>query len=536
MDSVTDTRSPGGTSRPPRALTIAAAVAGVLFALPLVYVGIRGVGGDLTGHLLARRTIEPALRSLALAMAVSLSCAVIGTGLAWFIVRTDLPLRRLWRVLAPLPLVIPSFVGAAALLAAFARGGILDEMLGPLGVDTLPEVRGFWGAFWVLTLLSYPYVYLPVAARLAGLPASLEESALLLGRRTTSAFATVVLPQTAPAAAAGTLLVFLYALSDFGAVSLLRYRTLTDRIFATKLLPSTSMALSLVLGVLAIAVVLAERRFVRRGTAVPPASGRPVLVRLGRLRIAALGWVGAVIGLALGAPVLVLALWAQRGLRGEGALLGSVAGGLGDVPALVRASATAGVVTALISVAVVLPIAYLVTRHRSRVGTVAQVLVTGGFALPGLVGALALTRFALDVPGGASMYQTFPLLIAAYVLHFGAQASQAAQVAIGSVPAGYLDAARVLGASRIRAVLTVELPLMVPGLLAGAGLVLLSTMKELPATLLLAPFDFQTLATRVWLAAGDGFLAEAGAVSLVLIALSALLTWLLVIRRGQLPA
>ncbi|HUR76668.1 MAG TPA: iron ABC transporter permease [Acidimicrobiales bacterium] len=516
---------------PTRSLTAIAAFVGALFALPLGYVAVRAFGADVLTILGSRRTLDPALRSVILATTVCVSCATLGTALAWFTVRTDLPLRRVWRAVAPLPLVIPSFVGASALLAAFAPGGLLAQLPEPLRVDNLPNVRGFWGAFGVLTLLSYPYVYLPVAARLAGLPSSLEESARLLGKGPVTVFRTVVLPQAAPAIAAGGLLVFLYALSDFGAVSLLRYRTLTDRIYATRLVPQTSMVLSLVLGVLAVVVVLGERTVARRSRVVATSGTRPLVVGLRRGRLPALAFVVATIGLALGAPIIVLGYWAQRGLRDGGALLGSVSGsGLDDLPMLVRDSASAGVVTAIVAVAVVLPVAYLVARHRSRTGAVAQALVTGGFALPGLVGALALTRLSLDAPGGTALYQSFPLLVAAYVLHFGAQASQAAQSAVGAVPASYADAARVLGASRWRALLTVELPLMVPGLLAGAGLVLLSTMKELPATLLLAPFDFQTLATRIWSAANDGFLAEAGVVSLVLLSISALLTWLLVIR------
>jgi iron(III) transport system permease protein len=527
--------TPAGAVAAPRSLVVAAVVIGGLFGVPIAYVAVRAVGGDFVDVLWSRRTLEPALRSVVLASAVSLSCAVIGTALAWFTVRVDLPLRRFWRIVAPLSLVIPSFVGASALLAAFARGGLVDELLAPLGVDRLPEVRGFWGAFWVLTLLSYPYVYLPVAARLGGLPASLEESARLLGKRTTEVFRTVVLPQTAPAIAAGSLLVFLYVLSDFGAVSLLRYHTLTDRIFATRLVPDTSMVFSFVLGVLAVSVVFTERMVSRRRHAVASAPGRPAPIRLGRRsRYLALAFVASVVMLALGAPIAVLGFWAQRGIREGGSLLGPIGGtGLEDVASLIRHSATAGVVTAIAAVVVVLPVAYAVARYRSRAGGLANALVTGGFALPGLVGALALTRFVLDVPKVSSLYHTFPLLVAAYVLHFGAQAAQAAGVAVRSVPPTYGDAARMLGARRWRALATVELPLMMPGLLAGAGLVLLSTMKELPATLLLAPFDFETLATRVWSAANDGFLAEAGLVSLVLIAVSGVLTWALVIRRAD---
>jgi iron(III) transport system permease protein len=194
---------------------------------------------------------------------------------------------------------------------------------------------------------------------------------------------------------------------------------------------------------------------------------------------------------------------------------------------------TAGVaiVAALVAIAVVLPVAYLTTRHRSRVGAIANALVVGGFALPGLVIALAVVFWVLQAPLVGGLYQTFPLLIFAYVVHFGAQAMRASQVAVSGVPRRLDDAARSLGAGRMRRLRTVDLPLMLPGLVAGAGLVLLSTMKELPATLLLAPIGFETLATRVWSATESAFFARAGAAALVLIALSGVLTWLLTIRR-----
>jgi iron(III) transport system permease protein len=129
------------------------------------------------------------------------------------------------------------------------------------------------------------------------------------------------------------------------------------------------------------------------------------------------------------------------------------------------------------------------------------------------------------------LYQTLPLLIVAYVIHFGAQSLRAAQVAVAAVPDDVLEVSRTLGARRLRRLWRIELPLMAPSLLAGAGLVLLSVLKELPATLLLSPPGFRTLATDVWSATSDAFWAEASVVSLVLVALSGLLTWFLVLRR-----
>ena len=202
-----------------------------------------------------------------------------------------------------------------------------------------------------------------------------------------------------------------------------------------------------------------------------------------------------------------------------------------EVGELVVNTMAVSVVAAVAAVVLVLPVAYLSARHRSSAGGVANALVVAGFALPGLVIALSITYWVLQAPGGAGLYQTFPVLIVAYVVHFGAQAMRAGQVAVAAVPHRLEDAARMLGAGRVRRFRTLEVPLMLPGLAAGAGLVLLSTMKELPATLLLAPIGFRTLATRIWSSAEEGFLGRGRAPRLVLVAVSGVLTWVLVIRR-----
>jgi iron(III) transport system permease protein len=254
-------------------------------------------------------------------------------------------------------------------------------------------------------------------------------------------------------------------------------------------------------------------------------------VPLGRWRWPAFAAAGAVVSGALLLPVTVLGWWAVRGATNRGVARLNVDGR--DVGELVVNTMVVSVVAAIAAVVLVLPVAYLSTRHRSRAGGVSNALVVAGFALPGLVVALAITYWVLQAPGVAGLYQTFPLLVVAYVIHFGAQAMRAAQVAVAAVPRRLEDAARMLGAARSRRFRTLELPLMLPGLAAGAGLVLLSTMKELPATLLLAPIGFSTLATRVWSSAEEGFLAEAGLLGLVLVVVSGVLTWVLVIRRSD---
>ncbi|HZA87612.1 MAG TPA: iron ABC transporter permease [Acidimicrobiales bacterium] len=511
-------------------------VIGVLFTAPLLYLVWRNVTGDedLAALYRSSATLTPLRNTLGLAFATAASSAVVGTALAWLTTRTDLPLRRLWAVLAPLPLVFPSFVGALALMAAVTRGGLLDTPLGWVGVETIrPE--GFWGAWLVLTLFTTPYVMLPVAARLTALPPSLEETARLLGRRPFAVFRTVVLPQLSGAIGAGALLVFLYAVSDFGVVVLLRFDTLT-RAINTNLLHDRdqSAALSLLLAVVTLAVVAGERMIARRR---PPLEGararRPLQVPLGRWRWPALAGVVAWVGLALGGPLASLGLWAWRGLTGKTSSLAADGSALADLVEPALNTAGIGVVTAVVAVAALLPLAYLTARHRAPAGDVANGLVAAGFALPGLVVALAVVFWSRQLPASWGLYQSFTMLVFAYVVHLGAQSLRAAQVAVGSVPRRLDESARMLGAGRARRFATIDLPLMVPGLAAGAGLVLLSTMKELPITLLTAPLGFETLSTRIWADTEAFSLAEAALASLVLVAMSGVLTWLLVVRRTE---
>lgn len=256
---------------------------------------------------------------------------------------------------------------------------------------------------------------------------------------------------------------------------------------------------------------------------------------LGLGRWPALTFTTAVVALSLATPLAVFGTWVVRGSSTVGVGYSGLGDSLGFLVSPTVRSAAAASLAALAAVVVMVPLAYASARRRSVISEAAGAAVTSVFALPGIVVAIALAFWAVRAPGVlAGLYQTLPLLILGYVLHFGAQALGPAEAAIGSVPPRFAEAARTLGAGPRRRFLTVELPLITPGLLAGAGLVLLSTLKELPATLVLAPIGFETLATRIWSAAEDGFFAEVGITALVLILLSATLTWPLLIRR-ELP-
>lgn len=518
--------------RTPAGVRIAAGIVAVVFLAPVVYVAWRAatLGGDL-GDLLDE-VRGPLWRTVQLAVLVSVATGVLGTGMAWLLVRTDVPLAPVWRVLAPLPLVFPSFVGAAAFLAGLAPDGVIRQGLELVGYHAPRRFRGLGASVIVLTLFTYPYVYLPVAARLAALPPSLEESARLLGDRPARFFARVVVPAIRSSVLGGMLIVLLYSLSEFGAVQLLGFDTLTRVVYATRLADrALSFTAATLLLVLAIAAITVERRMrgsLHHTVGTSLRHNRPV--RLGRWRLPALAGVVVVLLFALAGPVAALVDWAWTGIRNDRAPMERLRTDLGDLVGPAWSTTWLGVVAAGLAVAAVLPVALLGARYRSRLAPAVTAAVTAGFAVPGVVIALSLVFWALNVPGFDRFYQTIPLLLSAYVVHFGAQALRSAETAVAAVPRRARESARLLGASRVRRALTIDLPLMRPGLVAGGGLVLLSTVKELPATLLLAPIGTQTLATRVWSKFEEGFLADAGLAALVLLLASGVLTWLLVLR------
>ncbi|MGB3733873.1 MAG: iron ABC transporter permease [Ilumatobacter sp.] len=511
--------------RRPSLLGVVGLVIGVLFAIPAGFVVVRAIRleapiGDTWSEI-----DGPLWRTIQLAFLVSASAAVLGTLLAWVTVRTDLPFRRVWRVVLVLPLVLPSFVGAGAFIAGIAPGGIIHEVLTSVGVTPPRRFRGLGASWFVLTAFTYPYVLLPVSARLSALRSSHEEGARMLGFGPRQAFMRVTLPEIRPSIVAGALLVFLYTLSEFGAVQLLGYDTLTRVIFATRTANrAVSFSAALALLVLAIAVVTLERRL--RGRFTPDAKAAAVAHRpteLGWRKVPGTLTCAAALGVGLIIPISSLATWAQRGIRN-----GTV--DYGDLVSPAVNTAFVSVIAAVITVAVVLPIAIETTRRPNFTSSIAAGAVLGGFAIPGLVIALALAVIALNAPGVGWLYQSLALLIIGYIIHFGSQALASTEQAVRSVPERVREQARLLEPSALRRAARVDLPLMRPGLLSGAGLVMLATLKELPATLLLSPIGFSSLATEIWGGFGEGFYAETGVASLLLIAVSASLTWLLVLR------
>ncbi|HZY57395.1 MAG TPA: iron ABC transporter permease [Rubrobacteraceae bacterium] len=521
----------GSKTRPPAAVWVPAVLIAAAMALPLVYLFLRALENGWAGIFevaLRDRSLAVLFRSVTLAAVVTAASVTVAVPLAWLTVRTDLPGRPVWVVLAALPLVIPSYVGGFVLVSTLGPKGFVQEVLAPLGVERLPEIYGLPGAAFALTLFSYPYVLLTARGALRGMDPALEEASRGLGSGGWTTFFRVTLPQLKPAIVAGALLVALYSLSDFGAVSLLQFDSFTREIYtqyraAFDRTPAAILGLMLVALHGAILALEARTRGKARYHRSTAGSARPydeAAVALGHWRWPALLFCATLVLLALVMPVGVLTFWLARGLAAGEPLRLLWEAAFNSV----YVSGLAAGVAALAA----LPVAILAVRFPGRVAGLIERLSYLGYALPGIVLALALVFFGANFAPG--LYGTLGLLVFAYAVHFLPQAVGATRAALLQVRPSVEEAARGLGRRPIRVVATVTAPLASSGILAGATLVFLTTMKELPATLLLAPLGFDTLATSIWTATSGAFFARAAAPALLLILVSALPMYLLVVR------
>jgi len=506
--------------RPPFILLAPAVLIALAALSPVAYLLLRvsEAGGDAFDLILNRRTAETLLRTVLLAGCVSAATIALALPLAWLTVRTDLPLRRFWAVVTALPLVIPSYVGAFAFVEGLGPRSLLQQILAPLGVGALPEIYGFGGAAFTLTLLTYPYVLLSLHTALWGLDPAVEESSRVLGSGAWQTFFRVTLAQLRPAMAAGGLLVALYTLADFGAVSILRFNSFTNVIYLqyqSAFDRTLAAASSLVLVALALSLLILEAaargrsRYYKSTTGTSRRSG---LVKLGRWRWPAAAFCGIVAGLALVLPLSVLAYLVGRGLAADETFS----------PAwqAARNSMYVSALAAGVTVLAALPVSLLTVRYAGRwVGGLEQITFLG-FSLPGIVVALALVFFGIRY--APALYQTLTLLVFAYFVLYLPVALGPVRTALLQVNPHLEEAARSLGRRPFAAFVSVTLPLLRPGVVAAAALVFLVTMKELPATLILGPIGFQTLATSTWSAAAAAQDARAAFAALVLVLVSAL--------------
>lgn len=517
---------------------MAALLVALLILLVPTYLLIRmnGAWVETLETLRSPRTWGVVWNTVLLAVTVTAASISIAVPLAWLTMCTTLPGRRLWSILAALPLVIPSYIGAYLFVSIFAPKGVAQQLLAPFGVERFPDVYGFVGAFIVLTLMTYPYVFLTVRAALKRMDPALVEAARSLGQTPWQTFFKITLPYLRPSIAAGGLLVALYTLRDFGAVTMLQYNTFTRIIYNryTGFRLDEAAAMGMILIVLTAVILAIEYRSQGRARYERTSVGvarRMTPVTLGKWTVPALLFIGFVVTAALIVPTVGLGYWFWRGWTQDFAVAavgGNIQTNTQSLLTLVEPawhSFSASLFGAIAAMVFAFPIAILVVRKPSKLSTFFERVTYASFALPGIVIALAYVFFGTQY--ATSLYQTLPMLIAAYVVLFIPQAVGSEKSSLLQVSASLEEAGRSLGSRPFTVLRRVTLPLIQPGVLAGGALVFLTAMKELPATLILSPIGFSTLSSTIWTNINEAFFARAAAPTLLLLLLSAVpLAWL----------
>lgn len=504
---------------PPLGLLLVAALASCLVLLPLAQVVYQAmhVRPSEANRLLFRPLVGQLLfNTVGLVVTATICCALIGTTAAWCVERTRFPGRSGFAVLLAVPLAIPAFITSYA------------------WVSMSRIFEGYVGALLVVTASYTPLVYLPVAAALRGMDPALEEASRSLGVGGLRGFFRVILPQLRPALLGGMLLVALNTLVEFGAFTLLRFRTFTTEIYAEFRIgfngPQASL-LSLVLIGLCLVCLAFEVQV--RGRA---RYGRIDRGTRRRIRPLDLGWVaipvaacfGGFVAATVGVPLGMILYWlTQHNSAAISPVLAS--------PSLILEAAASslklGLYGVVLTLALAVPVAFLATRYEGRFVTLLERTTYLAQGTPGIVVALSL--IALTIQNARPLYQSTGLLVVGYAILFLPLAIVSLRATFAQLQRSLEDAGRSLGLSRMAVARRVILPLAGPGVGAAAAIVFVSIVTELTATLLLAPIGTETLATQVWSDTSTMAFAAAAPYAALMATLSLLSTWVLAGRFGR---
>lgn len=522
--------------------------ASVLIALavlaPVLSLTWLAAGGSLThwGHLLRHVLPDAALNTALLLAGVGALVLLIGTGCAWLVTVCDFPTRRVLHWALLLPLAMPTYIVAFAYLDLLhPLGPVQGALRWLLGYDSprqwrLPDLRTMAGAVFVLGLVLYPYVYMTARAMFMTQPAHLLEAARSLGETPWGAFRRVALPLARPALAVGTSLALLETLGDIGASEFLGVNTLTVAVYTTWItrsdLAGAAQIACAMLAVVVLLVLLEQhgRRHQRFGSAQRMRAIRPRRLRgAAAWGACALGWLPVLLGFA--APAAYLAWESFKRLRLGGGVSGGLLASLFNTLALALGVTLAAVLAGLV-------VAWAVRQGVSAARTPRWParLASLGYALPGTVLAIGLLSPALALDAllarglglpGLPLMAAGVVLVAACAIRFLAMPVGGIEAGLARIPPALEQAARSLGETPQGTLRRVHLPLLRPALAASALLVFVDAMKELPATLLLRPANFDTLATWLYAEAARGTYEE-GAIAALAIVLAGLLpvAWL----------
>ncbi|EWH03486.1 ABC transporter permease [Halomonas sp. BC04] len=495
--------------------------------VPLFYLGLRAFEADsatLADLVFRPRNFQLLINTLALAAGVVVMTTVMAFPLAWLVTRTDIRFKRALTIMGVIPLAVPGYVMAYALIGLGGNYGVLAQLTG----IQLPRIQGYVGATLALSLYTFPYLFLNLRTALSGLDGNLEESARSLGYSQGEILRKVTLPHLMPSLMAGWLVITLYVLGDFGAVALMRYEAFSyaiytqysgafDRIYAAWL---AIMLLVVAASFVMLDSLVLKRKLARVGTGV----ARPLRPKpLGSARWLAWPYLIVLFSISIGLPVMILAYWLL--------LAPPDMSFFARVPGTFLRSASAALPAALLAAAFALPLAFLTVRYRSPFSTMIERSAYIGYAIPPLALGLAMVFFSLRT--APFLYQTLALLIITWAMASLALALGPIRNSLLQTRPSMEQAAHSLGHGPVSTFIHVIFPRLRRGILAGVVLVFVLCMKELPITFLLAPTGYTTLAVTVFTRTSEGMLAEAAPFAAAIVVFSSLSVGLLLTKEGK---
>jgi len=492
--------------------------------------------GDVWSHLASTVLPRYVRNSLWLLLGVGLGSLLIGVGLAWLVTMCRFPGKRIFEWALLLPMAVPAYILAYTYTDFLQFAGPLQSSLravtgwGP-GEYWFPNVRSLGGAIVMLTLALYPYVYLLSRAAFLEQSSSILEASRSLGRGPWRSFFSVSLPLARPAIAAGVALALMETLSDFGTVDYFGVQTFTTGIYRTWFGMGERVAaaqLAALLLVFVFVLVVLERWPRRRAAYQQPMSSRYRVLAMYRLSgaRAALAFMASLTPIALGflLPAAVLLTMAVRNAgRSVSPQFWQYAGN----------SLVLAVLTALLAMLLALVLAYGVRIRPNVLTRVSTRVASMGYAVPGSVIAVGVLmplglidnavdgwmRSVFGISTGLLLSGTIVGLVFAYLVRFLAVSFGTVEAGLGKVTRSMDEAAGSLGHRPLSTLVRVHMPILRGSLLTAMLLVFVDVIKELPATLIVRPFNFDTLAVRVYRLASDERLVEAsgGALAIVLV-------------------
>lgn len=509
----------------------------VVMAAPLLIIAAGWLVADkgTFAYFLSHNLITTyALNSAVIALAVSICALVIGVSTAWAVTMVAFPCRRVVEWLLVLPLAMPAYVAAMIYGDVLQGAGPVQSWIRDVtglgfGEYYFPAIRSLGGVVFVLSFTLYPYVYLLARSAFLSQSRQMLECGETLGLTGRSLFSRLALPMARPALVAGTALVAMEALADFGVVALYGVPAFTTGIYrAWQGLydPVAAARMAFILLAMVLFALAMERR--ARGQASYQ-NNNALYHPLPRYRLSRFAQVAVLLGCAL--PVLLgfvvpmgfVVQWSveQAALFSDAATLRAVGNSL-----------LLAVMTTAVAVTVGLWFAYALRGNMPKAGVWAIRLATAGYAIPGSVIAVGvLLLFILlqqhVLPGGWLLTGSLLGIVWGCALRFLTVAFQSAEAGLGQITPQMDAVASTLGATGRGILWRVHLPVMQASLFSGLLLVFVDTLKELPATLLLRPFNFDTLAIRTYELAGDELLHRAAPTALLLVGASLLPVWLL---------